>query len=179
MTSDSKEWGLDADGKQLGGVVVGMDLHISYRKVAKAATILSRPDTVFVATNTDEQFPHKSGVVLPGTGAVVQTVATAAGRAPVVMGKPSPAMFEAVRRVHPETRPDRTLMVGDRANTDILLGARCGLTTLLVGTGTHSLEDARRWERSSKEDEREMVPDYYVDKLGDLVELWQKAKGEK
>jgi len=47
-------------------VVAGFDLHVSYRKLIRAATILSRPDSIFVATNTDEQFPHKGGIILPG-----------------------------------------------------------------------------------------------------------------
>ncbi len=114
LISDMDEWDRMGEEEPLSGVVVGMDLNVSYRKLAKAATVLSRPDTVFVATNTDEQFPHRSGVVLPGTGAVVTAVATAAGRQPVVMGKPSKAMFEAVQRAHPDTKPERTLMIGDR-----------------------------------------------------------------
>ena len=49
-----------------------------------------------------------------GTGAIVSAVATAAGRDPVVMGKPHPAMFEEVRKSHPGIDPKRTLMIGDR-----------------------------------------------------------------
>ena len=45
---------------------------------------------------------------------MVKAVETAAGKKPVVMGKPSPKMFEAVKRVMPEIDPKRTLMVGDR-----------------------------------------------------------------
>ncbi len=60
------------------------------------------------------------------------------------MGKPHPAMFEEVRRHHPEIDPARTLMIGDRANTDILLGKNCGLQTLMVGTGVNSLKDIRK-----------------------------------
>ncbi len=179
MISDMESWGKDADGNPVDGVVVGMDLQISYRKLAKAATVLKRPDAAFVATNTDEQFPHDSGVILPGTGAVVSAVATAAGRKPVVMGKPHPAMFEAVKRMRPQTSPDRTLMIGDRANTDILLGTRCGLKTLLVGTGVHSLEDTRKWEESEKQEERDLVADFYVDRIGDLVDLWTKSQADE
>ncbi len=44
-----------------------MDLHFGYKKLMKAASILARKGTVFVATNTDEQFPSKSGkIVVPG-----------------------------------------------------------------------------------------------------------------
>ena len=58
-----------------------------------------------------------------------------------------------------------------RANTDILLGKNCGLQTLMVGTGVHSLGDIRRWERSEVAEERRMAADFYVDRLGDLLKL--------
>ena len=49
-----------------------------------------------------------------GTGAMVAAVTTAAGRQPVVLGKPSKFMFEIVQRRHPSIQPARTLMIGDR-----------------------------------------------------------------
>ena len=58
-----------------------------------------------------------------------------------------------------------------RANTDILLGQNCGLQTLMVGTGVNSLGDIRRWERSEATEERRMAADFYVDRLGDLLQL--------
>lgn len=165
---------LDPD---ITGVIVGFDMKINYLKMSKASIVVSRAgdDAVFVATNTDEQFPVRPGVFMPGTGAIVSAVATAAGRDPVVMGKPHPAMFEEVRKSHPGIDPKRTLMIGDRANTDILLGKNCGLQTLMVGTGVNSLNDIRKWEKSEKTEERRMAADFYVDRLGDLLKIadWQ------
>ena len=57
-----------------------------------------------------------------------------------------------------------------RANTDILLGKNCGLQTLLVGSGVHSLAETRAWEVSEDIDQRRMVADFYADKLGDLLD---------
>ena len=45
---------------------------------------------------------------------MVAAVATAAGRQPVVLGKPSKFMFEIVQKRHPGILPERTLMIGDR-----------------------------------------------------------------
>jgi ribonucleotide monophosphatase NagD (HAD superfamily) len=45
---------------------------------------------------------------------MVAAVETAAGRKPLVLGKPSPFMFEIVRQRHPAVQPARTLMIGDR-----------------------------------------------------------------
>ncbi len=157
-------------------VIAAFDPHISYIKMVKAASILSRPNSIYVATNTDEQFPFGPGVVIPGTGAIVAAVTTAAQRQPKVMGKPCPYMFEAVREEHPEVEPARTLMIGDRANTDILLGTNCGLQTLLVGTGCHSLDDVRRWEQSDDPEHHKLVPNFYVPKFDSLIALMEKAE---
>jgi ribonucleotide monophosphatase NagD (HAD superfamily) len=46
---------------------------------------------------------------------MVAAVETAAGRKPLVLGKPSPFMFDIVRRRHPAVQPARTLMIGDRS----------------------------------------------------------------
>lgn len=156
---------------RVGAVVVGFDINISFKKILKGASYANLPGALFVATNTDEQFPMKgTDIVVPGTGAMVAAVTIAAGRQPVVLGKPSKFMFEIVQRRHPSIQPARTLMIGDRANTDILLGKNCGLQTLLVGSGVHSLKETRAWEASEKEDERKLVADFYLDKLGDLLD---------
>ena len=67
-----------------------------------------------------------------------------------------------------------TLFFYPRANTDILLGKNCGLQTLMVGSGVHSLADIRQWEKSDDEEEKKLVADFYVDKLGDLKTLAEK-----
>ena len=51
-----------------------------------------------------------------------------------------------------------------------MLGKNCGLQTLLVGSGVHSLEQTRAWEVSEDQEERRMVADFYADKLGDLLD---------
>jgi len=159
---------LDPD---VAAVISGFDINISFQKILKGASYANRPGAVFIATNTDEQFPMSgTDLIIPGTGSMVAAVATAAGRQPVVLGKPSKFMFEIVARRHPGIVPARTLMIGDRANTDILLGKNCDLQTLLVGSGVHSLAETRGWEASAEPEQRRMVADFYVDKLGDLLD---------
>lgn len=155
----------------VGAVIVGHDVHFSFIKMTRAASYLSDPAMTFIATNTDEQFPMKgTGIIVPGTGAFVAAVETAACRKPIVLGKPSKFMFEIIQHRYPGVDPARTLMIGDRANTDILLGKNCGLQTLLVGSGCHSLQETRKWEVSEDAEERRLAADYYSDKLGDLLE---------
>lgn len=158
------DWRPDA---RVGAVIVGFDEHISYPKLFKAATYLDRPECLFIATNTDARFPVPNGVI-PGTGSIVRAVEVAAGRAPVVMGKPNALVAEALRVDH-EIVPERTLMIGDRCNTDILFGVNSGFQTLLVGTGIHGLADVQQWLATGTEEERRQVPDCFVPKLGDLL----------
>lgn len=159
---------------EVGAVVVGFDGHISLPKILKAASYInSVPDCLFLATNTDECLPViGTSLTYPGTGCMVQAVETVVGRQAEVMGKPQPRMFEVIRAQH-DLQPERTVMVGDRCNTDILLGANCGLQTMMVLTGVHKLEDVQQWADSKDPDLLRQIANYYLPSLGDLLELME------
>ncbi|CAL7944512.1 unnamed protein product [Xylocopa violacea] len=159
----------------VGAVIVGFDEHFNYPKMVKAASYLSDPNVHFIATNTDERFPVANNVVIPGTGSLVRCIESCAERKAVVMGKPERYIADVLMKRF-RVNPDRTLMIGDRHNTDILLGTRCGFKTLLVLTGITSLEDVNRWKESGSEQEKEFIPDYYVESLGDLLPHLEKYK---
>ncbi|KAG8184077.1 hypothetical protein JTE90_006714 [Oedothorax gibbosus] len=151
---------------EVGAVLVGFDQDFSYPKLTKAASYLFNPEILLLATNRDEQFPSEGDIVIPGAGIFVTAVEAVAGREAVCLGKPCKHMLNCIKLVHPDIDFSRCLMIGDRLNTDILLGTQHGLKTLLVGTGINSIEDVRGYEKS--EANRLLVPDYYLPRLGDL-----------
>ncbi|KAK4011231.1 glycerol-3-phosphate phosphatase [Daphnia magna] len=155
---------------EIGAVVIGFDEHLSYPKILKAANYLANPNCLFLASNADETFPMEIPLVVPGTGVMVKAVETASQRTAKVFGKPSVAMFEAISK-QCKINPQRTLMIGDRCNTDISFGKNCQLTTLLVLSGVTSLKHLEQY----KHDEQHiLMPDFYTDVLGDILDLLEQ-----
>ncbi|PVD34041.1 hypothetical protein C0Q70_05303 [Pomacea canaliculata] len=155
---------------QVKCVLVGFDSHLSYMKIMKAATYLQNPDCLFLATNEDTHLPvNNCPIRIPGTGTMVKAVAWPAQREPVVMGKPEPSMFEVLRKTH-GLDPARTVMVGDRLNTDIGLAKVCGLKSLLVLTGVAKMSDLPKnnVEKSCGVGDCSELPDLYTSSLGNL-----------
>lgn len=124
-----------APGDRPDAVVVGRSVDLDYDQLAAAATAV-RQGARFVATNADPTYPTPDGP-LPGAGALVAFVATAAGRNPEVAGKPHQAVVDLVRaRVGVPT-----IMVGDRADTDGAFAHAIGCDFGLVLSGSTSRDD--------------------------------------
>lgn len=104
-----------------------------------------------------------------GTGSFVRCVETAAERKAEVMGKPNTFICESLFSDF-KIDAKRTLMIGDRCNTDIELGTNCGFQTLLVGTGIHNLKDVEMWKKSADPNDKKLIPDVFLPSLGDLLQ---------
>lgn len=116
-------------------VVVGFHKEFDYGRLTAAYRAV-RAGARLIGTNDDPTYPTPAGPV-PGAGAILASVAAAAGVTPELAGKPHDAM---VRLVH-ERVGRVTTMVGDRASTDGLMARRLGARFALVLSGVTTAED--------------------------------------
>ena len=147
-------------------VVVGLDRDFHYLKLTRAYHAIIE-GAKFIATNRDATFPAEKGT-LPGGGAIVAAIEIATGKHPIVIGKPQDYMVKKVL----ETRrwnPRETVVVGDRLETDILLGNRLGMITALVLTGITNREMAEKAVEDLK-------PTYILDSIRNLKEIFFKKE---
>lgn len=122
-------------------VVVGGTDAFVYDDLKNAALAVRR-GADFLATARDPTYPQPDGL-WPGTGAIVAAVEVAAGRQAEIVGKPQPQlMLTALERLG----EGRTLVVGDRIDTDLGAAAAAGLDSALVLSGGARREDVEGLE---------------------------------
>ncbi|XP_050792034.1 SH3 domain-binding protein 1 [Gopherus flavomarginatus] len=156
------------DEPPVRAVLVGYDDQFTFAKLSEACGYLRDPQCLLVATDPDPWHLLSDGQCTPGTGSLMAAVETASGRKAVVVGKPNTYMFDCiVERFGVD--PSSTLMVGDRLETDILFGKNCGLATVLTLTGVSRLEEAQAYMASESPAAKDLVPNYYVDSIADLI----------
>ncbi|WP_434521590.1 HAD-IIA family hydrolase [Halorubrum sp. AS12] len=138
-------------------LIASIDREFDYEDLCTALWALER-EIPFIGTDPDVVIPAPERDV-PGSGAVINAVAGVAERDPdAVLGKPSDTAIEMVRERLPYP-PEECLVVGDRLNTDIALGERAGMTTVLVRSGVTDDDDLAASELS---------PDHVLDHLGEI-----------
>lgn len=121
--------GTDAASKAEVVVISGTD-RFTYEDL-KTAVLAVRAGADLLATSRDPTLPAPDGL-WPGTGALVAAVETASERRAAIVGKPEPQLFiTAVDRLG----DGRTLVVGDRLDSDVAAAAAAGLEAALVLTG--------------------------------------------
>lgn len=157
-----------ADGTALdpdvGVVLSGLDYHLNYLKLSYGYHYLKRGGAQFLATNRDATLPA-AGTLFPGAGTMAIALRHMTGQEPIVMGKPSQAMMDAIEGKFQFDRK-KACMVGDRLNTDIRFGIDGGLGgTLAVLTGVVKQQD---WEGDGGDDGVVVKPGCFVDRLSDL-----------
>ncbi|MCI0710017.1 MAG: HAD-IIA family hydrolase [Chloroflexi bacterium] len=149
------------DAEQADLVAVGIDRNLTYQKLHRASYQI-QGGAVLVGSNPDVTFPEPHGFA-PGAGSILAAIEAATGVKPIIVGKPYTPMFEAAVQVL-GTRPEHTLMIGDRLETDIVGAAQADLKSILVLTGVSSEADVAHLT---------IKPDAIYENLMVLLEAWQ------
>jgi NagD protein len=123
-------------------VVLGETLSYSFERITQAMRFVAA-GARFIATNPDVSGPGEGGLV-PATGAVAALISAATGVQPYYIGKPNPLIMRTALRTI-DAHSEDSVMVGDRMDTDIIIGTESGLETILVLTGVTRREDVARY----------------------------------
>lgn len=107
-------------------VIVGWNRSFDFDTITNASQAI-RTGALFIATNDDPTHPTPTGL-LPGTGAFISAIATAAEQVPVIAGKPGAAMVALIR----ERSDNIAMVIGDRPSTDGAFAHALGVPFALV-----------------------------------------------
>jgi len=139
-------------------VVIAFDRTFDYAKLDTALQAVRRSGARLIATNPDRTCPTEDGEI-PDCAGMIAAVEAVTGRSvEVVVGKPSPIILEVALAALRVPAAD-AVMVGDRIETDIVMGKRLGLATVLVLSGVTRPGDPRI---------AEIGPDLVVDSIAAL-----------
>ena len=148
------------DPSGIDAVVVAFDRTLDYRKLNTAYQALLR-GARFFATNADKSCPMPSGAI-PDAGGTIAALEHMTGRKlELLAGKPSILTMQvAVETLGLPAA--RIMMVGDRLETDILMGQQAGMVTAVTLTGVATRADVAQLTHP---------PDYVINHLGELPGL--------
>lgn len=128
------------DWRRATVVAVGNDFDLTYERLTAACRAVA-DGAPLITPNLDPRLPIEGGDFLPGCGAIVESVAVAAGVRPVVVGKPDPPLFlMALGRL--ELPADAVAMVGDSLPSDMRGARAVGMPTVLYAPAGASPDPA-------------------------------------
>jgi NagD protein len=123
-------------------VVIAFDRTFDYAKLNTALQAVRRHDARLIATNPDRTCPIEGGEIPDCAGMMAAVEAVTSKRVEVVVGKPSPIILEVALQALGVPARD-CVIVGDRIETDIVMGKTLGLATVLVLSGITRGDDPR------------------------------------
>jgi len=140
-------------------VVIAFDRTFDYAKLDTALQAVRRSNARLIATNPDRTCPTEDGEIPDCAGMIAAVEAVTARPVEMTVGKPSPIMLQ-VALAALGVKAGEAVMVGDRIETDIVMGKRLGLTTVLVLSGITTADDPRI---------RELAPDLVLPSIRELL----------
>jgi len=145
-------------------VVTSFDTTLTYDKLRIACQLIQK-GAEYLSTHPDINCPVENGFI-PDSGAISAFVTASTGVTPTYFGKPYTQTINTICDFTGVKNEDMVVF-GDRLYTDIALGKRHGITSVLVLTGETKQSDV---EQAKIEDK----PDYVFSSLYQVHEIWNK-----
>jgi phosphoglycolate/pyridoxal phosphate phosphatase family enzyme len=149
---------LTEESDEIDFVVASFDRTFEYHKLQVAFDAI-RAGARFVATNADRYCPIPGGG-LPDAAATIGAIEGCTGvEVEVVVGKPSPITVRAILD-RLELPAAECIIIGDRLETDMVMGIEAGMATAVVLTGVTTPELLA---------DSDIQPDYVLHSLDELI----------
>jgi len=143
LVGELREHGFEVrDDADVRWVVIAFDRTFDYGKLNTALQAVRRHDARLIATNPDRTCPVEGGEIPDCAGMTAAVEAVTGKTVEVVVGKPSPIILQVALEGLGVGARD-CVIVGDRIETDIVMGKRLGLGTVLVLSGITRAGDPR------------------------------------
>jgi NagD protein len=160
MQAEMRAHGFEVrEDERVRWVVIAFDRTFTYAKLNIALQAV-RGGARLIATNPDRTCPVEGGEIPDCAGMIAAVEAVTDQTVELIVGKPSPIMLE-VALVALGCAPGESVIVGDRLETDMLMGRRLGLATILVLSGVTRPGDPRI---------AATAPDHVLRSIRELVE---------
>ena len=142
--------------KEIEIIIVTLDRTLNYEKLEVAAKALEN-GARFFAANIDDTCPVDGGEVLDAGSTISALEKRTHKKLELHFGKPSDFMMDEIK-LRLNGNLSKALLLGDRLETDILMGYKLGIDTALVSTGIKLFENGNS----------EIKPTYYFNSIFDI-----------
>ena len=140
-------------------VVVGEGRTYTFETITQAINLVNK-GAKLIGANSDITGPIDGGIA-PACRALMAPIEIATGKQAYYLGKPNPLMMRTGMKLL-GCDPEETIIVGDRMDTDIIVGIESNIETILVLSGVSTRETIRQFAYR---------PDVILDGVGDIVHL--------
>ena len=149
---------------KIDGILAGFSTELVYEELRDACLYLQTQDIYFIATNGDFRCPIEDGLYIPDCGGMIEWMRLCTNKTARVMGKPDPEVIYTLAKQF-NVSLDEVLVVGDRIYTDILVGVKANVDSVMVLSGETKMEDLKNFDYG---------PTYIIDSIKDLPDLLNK-----
>ena len=145
------------DPKEIEVLLITLDRTLNYEKLEIAAKALEN-GARFFAANIDDTCPVDGGEVLDAGSTISALEKRTHKKLELHFGKPSDFMMKEIKsKLNGDL--SKTILIGDRLETDILMGLNLGIDTALVSTGVKNFINGNEL----------IIPTYRLDSICDIV----------